>query len=153
MKLSRDQITGAAVVLLGLYVFAAISGYSVPFTASYPGPRALPGLAAIGFVICGTGIFINGCRHHDGTPFLTKQGWGKLLLNVLLLALYILAMKYFGYSIATPILLFILSTWYAKGYTAKLPARIIFAIAVTIIVYLAYHIAFGYNLPVGEFFE
>lgn len=153
MKLSRDQITGAFIVLLGIYICFAISGYSVPFTPEYPGPKALPGLAAFGFIVCGAGIFINGCQKKDDKVFLTKEGWLKLLVNVVLLAVYILVMKYAGFFIATPIVLFGFSTWYGKGYRTTILSRIIFSVAVTVVVYLAYHVAFGYNLPAGLFFE
>jgi len=152
MKLTRDQITGTIIVLLGVFVFAMISTYSVPFRATYPGPKALPGLAAIGFVICGTGIFIEGCKNKEQKAFLIKEGWIKLILNIVSIAVYILGMKYLGFFIATPVYLYVLSTWYAKGYVTKPVSRIIFSVAVTLVIFLAYQIAFGYQLPTGIFF-
>lgn len=152
MKLTRDQITGALIVALGLFVFAMISTYSVPFRATYPGPKALPGLAAIGFVICGSGIFLEGCRNKTEKTFLIKEGWIRLSINILSIAAYILAMKYLGFFIATPVYLYVLSTWYAKGYMTKTISRIIFSVAVTAVIFLAYQIAFGYQLPTGIFF-
>ncbi len=152
MKVSRDQITGAVTVLLGIFVFVMISQFSVPFTAEYPGPKALPALAGIGFIICGAGIFLEGCRKTEEKTFLVKEGWIRLIINLVLIAVYILAMKYIGFMIATPILLFVLSTWYAKGYKSTVVQRIIFAVAVTAVVYLAYHVAFGYSMPDGLLF-
>ena len=151
MKVSRDQITGAIIAALGLVVFAMISTYSVPFRASYPGPKALPGLAAIGFVICGAGIFFEGCKKIEEKTFLVKEGWIKLIVNIVAIALYILVMKYLGFFIATPIYLYALSTWYAKGYVTKPVSRIIFSAGMTAVIFLAYQIAFGYQLPMGIF--
>lgn len=152
MKVSRDQIVGALIVVLGVFVFFMISSYKVPFTIAYPGPKALPGLAAIGFIICGAGIFIEGMKKTDEKTYLVKEGWIRLGLNLLALMAYILAMKFVGYFIATPIFLFGLSTWYAKGYNTKLWQRILFAAAFTVVIYLVYVVAFGYQLPAGELF-
>ena len=76
----------------------------------------------------------------------------KLLLNILSIAIYILAMKYIGFFISTPVFLFVLASWYAKGYETKTLSRIIFSVLVTVVIFLAYQIAFGYQLPTGIFF-
>ena len=73
-------------------------------------------------------------------------------LELLALMADVLAMKFVGYFIATPIFLFCLCTWYAKGYETKFWQRILFAAAVTAVIYLVYVIAFGYQLPAGELF-
>jgi len=151
MKVTRDQITGAVIVALGIFVFVMITSFKVPFKASYPGPKALPGLAAVGFVICGAGIFLEGCKNKAEKTFLIKEGWIKLFLNIAAIAVYILAMKYLGFFIATPVYLYALSTWYAKGCETKPVTRIIFSIGMTAVIFLAYQIAFGYQLPMGIF--
>ncbi|ETP72586.1 Tripartite tricarboxylate transporter TctB family [Lachnospiraceae bacterium JC7] len=151
MKVSRDQITGTVILLLGLFVFVMISTYSVPFRSTYPGPKALPGLAAVGFVICGAGIFLEGCKKKEEKVFLVKEGWIKLTVNIGAIALYILAMQYLGFFIATPVYLYFLSSWYAKGYATKPVHRIVFSAGVTAVIFLAYQMAFGYQLPTGIF--
>ncbi|OON87883.1 hypothetical protein BXO88_01525 [Oribacterium sp. C9] len=151
MKVSRDQITGTVILLLGLFVFVMISTYSVPFRSTYPGPKALPGLAAVGFVICGAGIFLEGCKKKEEKVFLVKEGWIKLTVNIGAIALYILAMQYLGFFIATPVYLYSLSSWYAKGYAEKPVHRIVFSAGVTAVIFLAYQMAFGYQLPTGIF--
>jgi hypothetical protein len=153
MKLSRDQIVGALIVILGVFVFVMISSFKVPFTLAYPGPKALPGLAAIGFIICGAGIFVEGMKKtEEEKVYLVKAGWIRLGINLLALMAYVLAMKFVGYFIATPIFLYGLCTWYANGYETKLWQRILFAAAVTAVIYLVYVMAFGYQLPAGELF-
>lgn len=152
MKINRNQITGAVIVLLGVLVFVSISSYKVPFSMSYPGPKALPGLAAIGFVICGAGIFIEGCKEKkDDKPFLSKKGWAKLGISMAALILYVVAMNYLGFWIPTVLLLFGLSTYYAQGYESKWWGRAIFAVVFTVVLYLVYQVVFGYHLPAGIF--
>ena len=41
MKIKRDQVAGAVLVILGIIVFVMTNQLSVPFTLSYPGPKAL----------------------------------------------------------------------------------------------------------------
>ena len=153
MKVNRDQFTGALIVLLGILVFISISGYRVPFTATYPGPKALPGLAGIGFVICGAGIFLNGCRKaaSDAKPFLSKEGWIRLAISLGMLILYVVGMNFLGFWIPTVLFCFACSTYYAVGYKTTLVQRLIFSVAVTVVMYLVYHTAFGYRLPAGFF--
>ena len=80
---------------------------------SYPGPRALPGLAAVGFVICGAGIFIKGCMNKEGEkPFLDKKGWLKLGISLLALIVYVALMYVVGFIVPTVLFLFGVSLYY-----------------------------------------
>lgn len=49
MKIKRDQVAGAVLVILGIIVFVMTNQLSVPFTLSYPGPKALPMIAGSRF--------------------------------------------------------------------------------------------------------
>ena len=71
------------------------------------------------------------------------------------LCLYILGMKYLGFIICTPILVYGITTYFAKasGAQTKLWARIVFAVAVTAIVWITYVPLFGMDLPAGLLFE
>ena len=74
MKLKRDQITGAVLVLLGIIVAVLVSQFKVPFAASYPGPKALPMIAVAGFIVCGAGIFVESTKSQKEEPvFLVKE--------------------------------------------------------------------------------
>ena len=153
IKIKRDQIVGAISVILGIIILVMISGYSVPFSASYPGPKALPGIAAFGFIICGIGVFVEGTlSKKEDKPYMPKHGWPKMGLTVLVLCLYVLLEKYIGFVISTPIATFVLVTMFAKGSGSKLLTRIIFAVAVTIVIYVVYVVAFGMSLPSGILF-
>ena len=153
MKLKRDQITGAVLVLLGIIVAFMTSSFSVPFSMSYPGPKALPMIAVIGFIVCVAGIFVESTKSNkEEKVFLVKEGWIRVIISLALLAVYILAMKYVGYLIATPIICYILTTLYAKGSKSTLKGRLIYTILLTAIIYVVYVYAFGLGVPTGELF-
>lgn len=153
MKLKRDQITGAVLVLLGIVVAAMVSRFKVPFLASYPGPKALPMIAVVGFIVCGIGIFVESTKSTKEEPvFLVKEGWIRVLVSVGILALYILGMKYLGYLITTPIVCYALTTLYAKGSNSTVKGRLIYTILFTAAIYVIYVYAFGLGVPSGELF-
>lgn len=153
MKLKRDQITGVVLVVLGIVVAAMVTRFKVPFSVSYPGPKALPMIAVCGFIICGGGIFINSTRSKEEEPiFLVKEGWIRAACSLALLAGYILGMKFVGYLISTPVICYLLTTLYAKGSNTTIKARVLYAVLLTVIIYVIYVYAFGLGLPSGELF-
>ena len=82
MKVKRDQITGLALVILGIVMLVLISQFKKPITAEYPGPRMMPGIAAIGMIICGLGIFVNGCRQKTADKtVITKAGMLRVVIT------------------------------------------------------------------------
>ncbi|WP_320128843.1 tripartite tricarboxylate transporter TctB family protein [uncultured Sphaerochaeta sp.] len=154
MKLKRDQIAGVLLILLGLVVFIIIQQFDVKFSLSYPGPKFLPGLAAIGFFICGAGIFVSSTLNkRDEKTFLLKEGWLRLVFSLILLCVYVLMLKYFGYLLITPIFTYVIVTLFAHGKPTKTINRIIFSILVSLIIYFIYSYIFKLPLPSGLLFE
>lgn len=156
MKIKRDQITGVLLILTGIVFAYLISQFKTPFTAAYPGPSLLPGIGVFGLIVCGAGIFVNGCRQKDAdTVFLSKAGWLRVLITFVVLCLYVLAMKYLGFLIATPFLLYGLITYFAKasGMNTRLWVRIVFSIVVAVAIWAMYVPLFGMTLPEGLLFE
>ena len=156
VKIKRDQLTGLALILLGVVFAYFISQFKTPFTPSYPGPALLPGIGVFGLIVCGAGVFVNGCRQKDAdTVFLHKDGWIRVLVSFVVLCLYVLAMKYLGYLIVTPFLLYGLTTYFAKasGVVTKLWVRIVFSIVVSFAIWAMYVPLFGMTLPAGLLFE
>ena len=156
MKVKRDQITGLALVILGIVMLVLISQFKKPITAEYPGPRMMPGIAAIGMIICGLGIFVNGCRQKTADKtVITKAGMLRVVITFAALCLYILGMQYLGFLIVTPLLVFGLAVYFAKASNVevKIWVCIVFAVAVTAIIWAMYVPLFGMELPVGSLFE
>ena len=156
MKVKRDQISGLALVILGIVLFILIGQFSKPLTAEYPGPRLMPGIAAFGLVVCGLGIFVKGCTQKtEDKVVITKAGLLRILISFAALWLYILGMRFLGFLITTPFLVYGLTTYFAKATKAetKLWVRIVFALVVTGVIWAMYVPLFGMELPVGELFE
>lgn len=154
MKIKRDQVAGAILVILGIVVFVMTNQLSVPFTLSYPGPKALPMIAAFGFIICGAGVFLEGCKKklEDEKPFLNKEGWMKAFVAMAVLALYVFAASLIGYLIVTPFVTYGLTTLFAKGSKSTLKGRILYSVLLTAVIYVVYIYVFGLSLPSGSLF-
>ncbi len=159
MKIKREQVTGLVLILIGVFFAYLTSQFSKPFTPEYPGPKLMPSIAVFGLIVCGTGVFVNGCimasKDKEEKPFLTKEGWKRVLVTFLSLCLYVLAMKYVGFLVATPVLVFFTTSYFAKssGYNVKLWVRILFAVLVAVLIYCMYVPLFGMTLPSGLLFE
>lgn len=154
MKLKRDQLTGAVLIILGIVVFLMTTTFSIPITASYPGPRMLPSIAAFGFVVCGLGILVEATMSKkEEKAFLTKEGWIRVLLTLVMIAVYIAGMTVAGYLITTPIILYVLTTMFAKGSKTTVKGRVIFSVLVAVTIYVIYVFAFGLTLPGGMLFD
>ena len=156
MKIKRDQVTGLVLVLLGIVLMAMISQFKKPITAESPGPKLIPGIAALGLIICGAGIFVKGCRQKEADAMvISKKGLVRMLITFAALWLYILGLQFVGFLIATPFLVFGL-TWYfgkASGVELKPLMVVVFSIAVTAVIWAMYVPLFGMELPVGSLFE
>ena len=153
MKIKRDQVAGAILVILGIIVFVMTNQMSTPFSLSYPGPKALPMIAAFGFVVCGAGVFLEGCKQKaDEKVFMAKEGWIKILGAMAVLAVYVFAASLIGYLITTPFVTYALTTMFAKGSNSTLKGRIIFSVLISVIIYVIYTYVFGLGLPSGSLF-
>lgn len=157
MKVKRDQITGALLIALGIAIATLTSQFRTEMTAAYPGPKLFPLIAAFGFIVCGAGIFIGSLFSKKGEEvFLTKAGWIKVAAIVACLCLYILLLKYVGYMICTPFILFAFCTIIAKGDGDRKVGsigRIVFSVIFTAFIYVIYIHVFGMTLPAGILFD
>ena len=155
MKIKRDQITGLLLVAIGIFFAILTSRFSVPMTLAYPGPKMLPSIAEFGLIVCGAGIFVKGCLQKEADkPFVGKQGWINILVTFLILCVYVFLMKFFSFWIVTPFVTFALVTYFTRQspFTTKLWVRIVYALAVTAVIYVMYVVLFGMNLPTGSIF-
>lgn len=154
MKIKRDQITGAVLMVLGLAVIIMTTTFTMPITAAYPGPRMLPSIAALGFIVCGLGILAESTlSKKEEKSYMVKAGWIRMGITLAVIAVYIAAMTMAGYLITTPVMLYVLTTMFAKGSSSSVRGRIMFSISVAVIIYVIYVYAFGLTLPAGILFE
>lgn len=156
MKIKRDQVAGIILMLLGVGVFYMISQFKKPFTAAYPGPSLMPGIAAFGLVVCGAGVFFQSLKNSKKEePWMSKAAWIRMIVTFVVLCVYVFAMKYLGFLVVTPFVTFFLVSYFAKesGYEVALWKRIVFSVVVTAVIYGMYVPLFGMSLPSGLLFE
>jgi len=156
VKIKRDQVTGVVLIILGVVFAVLISQFKKPFTPEYPGPMLLPGIGVFGLVVCGAGILVKGFRQtEEDKTFVTKAGWIRMLITFAILCAYIFAMKYLGFLLVTPFVLFGITTYFSvgSGVKTKLWVNIVFSIAVSVFIWFMYVKLFGMTLPDGILFE
>ena len=127
----------------------------MPFTPEYPGPKLLPGIGVFGLIVCGLGVFVNGCKQKEADKVvLTKEGLVRVVASFLILCVYILLMKFVGFLIATPIIVFVVTSYFMKEsrVTTKLLYVVLYSVAVTVIIWGMYVQLFGMTLPTGQLF-
>lgn len=158
MKIGKNQITGILMVIIGIVVLVLISQFSIAMTISYPGPKLFPMIAAIGLVALGIGIFFQEQSEQDGVVINTIL-FKRLGIMFGITILYILALKYLGFLITSPVYLYAVVSFFLKennqGVTTKTWQwqRVVFSIVVPVLVYLFYVYLFGSKLPAGLLFE
>lgn len=151
--IKRDQVVGVFLIVIGLIAGYLNSQLSIDMTFEYPGPKLFPYIGIFGLIVCGAGMFVESTKtKKPQDPFILKEGWIKLGKTFLVLVFYLVGLKYVGYLIATPFVLLILSTMFARDKSSKLSSRIIFSILATILVYIPYIYVFSMQLPKGEIF-
>ncbi len=154
IAVKRDQFVGAFLILIGGVYFALAGKIDFPMAPDYPGPKAFPYIAIFGLIICGLGIFIQSTVSKvPQKMFMVRDGWVDLIKSFLALVVYVIGLKFLGYFISTPVLLFVLSVFFGKKVKVKLVGRILFAVLVTVAVYVFYVYGFGMKLPVGALFQ
>lgn len=156
MKIKRDQVTGLVLIILGVVFGVLVSQFKKPFTPEYPGPMLLPGIGVFGLIVCGAGIMVSGFRQKDkDKTFVSKVGWVRMLVTFAILCLYIFAMKYLGFLVVSPFVLFAITTYFsaASGIKTKLWVNIVFSVVVAVFIWFMYVQLFGMTLPDGILFE
>ena len=154
IAVKRDQFVGGFLILIGV-VYLLLSGkIDFPMAPDYPGPKAFPYIAIFGLIVCGLGIFIQSTiSKAPQKMFMAKEGWVDMIKSFSALVVYVVGLKFLGYFICTPVLLFVLSSFFGKTVKVKLVGRILFSILVTVFVYVFYVYGFSMKLPVGAIFH
>ena len=80
-------------------------------------------------------------------------GKSRMGASLIIITAYIAVMTAAGYLIATPAALYVLTTMFAGGGSSTLKGRLLFSVAVAVIIYVIYVYAFGLTLPSGMLFE
>lgn len=149
--MKRDRIVGLIIFVVGV-IFAVMTALiTTPMTKGDPGPKLFPYIGSFGLIICGVGIFLQN-MDKSAKPFLEKEGWIKIGELFALFILYIIGMKYIGFLISTPIVLYIITALFAEKKKVSVLKKCIFSIVITASVYLVFEKLLLVMLPAGILF-
>ena len=112
-----------------------------------PGPKVFPIIAGVLLIICGLGLILK--KHTEEPVFLTTEQWFRLLKLAVTFIVYAVALKFIGFVISTPVLLYVTMTLFDGEKQARTLSKVIYCAAVTAILYLLFVVCFKTNIPTG----
>ena len=148
--MTRDRVTGLIAVVLGVLI--AFMTFQLPASTMTGdiGPQAFPYISAGIMIICGIGLLINGKK--PSPVFYTRPQFGRLCLISAVMLGFIVAMQFLGYVIACFAALLVLCSMFSQGKGIAVWKRIVFAAAMTAVMYLMFVKVFSIPLPSGVLF-
>ena len=152
MKISRNQITGIILALAGLVITILTMQFRIDMTAEYPGPKLFPLIAGVGMLLLGIGIFFEK-EPDDKQVVITNTMLIRLIKVFALTILYVLGLKYFGFLLSSPIYVFVACLLFSKASLenkSKIWMFAVFAVAVSVFIYVVYTMGFSLRLPRGS---
>lgn len=151
MRFKRDQLIGGILVVMGVIAILMSMQIKVKTGSTDPGSRIFPLMASILLSVCGIGVVLT-AKDEDGKQFLDLMGWKKLILSFIIMIVYVLALKYIGFIISTPVFLFVITTMLANGEKLVWWKKLIYIAIVTGCFYYLLHGLLKMNLPSGILF-
>lgn len=148
MKLKKDQLIGGILVVMGIAAIIMSMQIKVKTGSTDPGSRIFPLMASGLLMVCGIGVTLT-ADNGEGKGFLDKTGWKKLILSFVIMICYVLALKYIGFVISTPVFLYIITTLLANGEKLAVWKKLIYIAVITGSFYYLLHGLLKMNLPGG----
>ena len=151
MKIGKNRIIALIMIVFGLLVIWQTGQIKATFAVSTKdtGPKLFPYFAAGCLVLCSIGKFIAAKEDEKYVWFFDKTGWIRVLTALLMFVAYVLALKYIGFLISTPLMLFGRVKLIAGKKPIRYPVTVIFCIAVTAVIYLVFNVLMHIMLPKG----
>jgi putative tricarboxylic transport membrane protein len=146
---NKDRVVGIIITFLGLIVFIASMNIPINDISPDPGSRLFPLIGSTGMIIFGAGIFLNK-KESEVKPFMSRDGWIRLLKVMVIFIVYVLAIKYIGYLIASFIFMFVLVKLFA--YERQIPVwkNALFSVIVTASIWIVFVKFLTVSLPSGK---
>ncbi len=148
MKFKQDHLVGGILIALGVAAIVMSLQIPVKGNSTDPGSRLFPMMASILLTVCGVGVFISAVKSKSQT-FLLPAGWKKLLLAFGTMILYVVALKYAGFVLSTPVFLFVITTMLADGQKVAIWKKLIYSLAVTALSWYLFQQVLSMSLPSG----
>ena len=113
-----------------------------------PGPRIFPYMTAIMFGVTGLILLFEKPEEQEKV-FLKPDQWKRLFVLFFVLCIYIGVIWLIGFNLATMLMLFAVSTMFAKGQNVSLKQRAAYSILMTVIIFLVFRFGLKIYLPKG----
>ncbi|MFV0336508.1 MAG: tripartite tricarboxylate transporter TctB family protein [Tropicimonas sp.] len=146
MQLSRDTVTGAALIVAGAAMFAGARGFMTPAAMNF-GAGFFPKIVSCGMALSGLLILLGGLRARDGDKPLRPdlRGMARVATLTGLLVIYALILDPLGFHVATAALLLSAALFFGAR---PLPALTL-AVVTTVILHFVFYSVMKVALPWG----
>ncbi|MFM2479989.1 tripartite tricarboxylate transporter TctB family protein [Celerinatantimonas sp. YJH-8] len=151
MLLKKDRIIGVFFLVVAAIFLVFVKDIKIPSNLTEPGPRIMPYLSIGLMIICSLGVIWESFKKKEQAekPFLSAEGWKRLIIMLGVLVLYSIGLMYFGFLIATPFMAYVLIHMLSGRHKISILTGSIAAIIVTAMIYLLFAIGFNVMLPPG----
>lgn len=149
----RDFFTGLVTVLISAWIIWETMNLAGTVYEGDPGPKMFPMIGGVLMAVCGIILMIK--QGEQQKQFLTKEQWGKCAIIFGIYALFLLLMYVFGWIVAMPVILFVLtfvlSSVSMPDATIKkrIITSLIWAVCCGAGIYLAYKVGLKASVPKG----
>lgn len=155
--MKKDRVTGIILALVALLFLYMTSMLPKSKFSTVVGAGVFPNIAAGGLLICAVALIAKRDRP-DGSdrkrkPFLSAEGWLRVLKLTVLLAAFPFTFNYLGFLVAAFALLALMIRMFDMERTVPVPKLLLIAAVLTGTVYFMFVVVFKTQLPHGELFD
>lgn len=151
MLLKKDRIISVIFLVVAIVFLAFVDDIKMPSNLTEPGPRMMPYLSITLMAICCFGVLFESFNNKDKQekPFLSNEGWKRLVVILAVLVLYSIGLMYVGFLVATPFMAYALIHMLSGEDKISIATGVIVSIAITAMIYLLFSFGFNVTLPPG----
>lgn len=153
--MTRDRVTGLISLALGVAVAILTSQLPPSNVANDLGPQAFPYITAGILILCGAAIMMK--KPVEQKPFFKNGAVSVKRFATLWVVLitYVAGLAFIGFIFPSIAVLFVMCMMFGKdpehGVDVAPWKAMVFAVAVTIVVYILFSVVLQLRLPVGRF--
>lgn len=145
MSISRDAVTGSALLIAGIAMFVGAQGFS-PAAGLQFGAGFFPKIVSCGLAFSGVLILLGNLRQTQSDLIRADwRGLGRIALLVALIAGYALVLAPLGYHFSTIALLSSVALFFGASWLASA----VLAVSATLVLHFVFYSVMRVSLPWG----
>lgn len=152
-KLSKTYIVGIVCILFAAWIIWSTGSISEKLVSGEPGPRLFPYISAAGIIICAVlSMIFDGPKdaQKEGKPYLTRDGWKRLVIIFVEILLFAAGMHFLGVLITGSVMTLVFILTLKGDKKISYPVAVLIAVGFTALVYFGFTKGFHLLLPKGE---